>query len=106
MYIIKMSYKYSIFNMLNEYKKNKHLIDAYIKNQPIEGLNDDGLIMGISVGLFSLLFVVSIILFIWALWATIKFWSRLNDVAKVILVISWLVGPPILPLIVVYVGKK
>jgi hypothetical protein len=101
-----MIHKYSIYNILCEYKKNKHLIDAYINKKPIEGLDDDtGLILGLSVGMFLVLFVVGLALFIWALWATIKFWPMLSDVAKIILVISWLVGPPILPLIVVYVGK-
>jgi hypothetical protein len=94
--------------MMNEYKKNKHLIDAYIKKQPIEGLNGDkeaGLVMGFSVGVFLSFFIVYLVLFVWAVWATIKFWPELSDVARVVLVISWFVGPAILPLIVVYVGK-
>jgi len=104
-----MLHKYSIFNIVNEYKKNKYLIDAYIKNQSIEGLNGDkesSLIMGFSVGVFLSFFIVYLVLFVWAVWATIKFWPKLSDVVKVVLVISWFVGPSILPLIVVYVGKS
>ena len=28
---------YSIFELLNAYKENKHLIDAYYKNKSVEG---------------------------------------------------------------------
>ncbi len=35
-----LSYKYSLFNMINEYNKNKPLIDAYLKEHPIEHYAD------------------------------------------------------------------
>jgi hypothetical protein len=108
-----MIYKYSIINMMNEYNNNKHIIDAYLNKKPIEGLNEDlngnvegiGMIMGLTVGFFIAFFILTIILFVWAVNVTVKYWSKLSDVAKVILVISWFMAPPILPLIVVYIAK-
>lgn len=104
-----MIHKYSILNMMNEYNNNKHIIDAYINKKPIEGLNDNvevtGMIMGYTIGLFLVFFVITIILFIWAIQVTIKYWSRLSNIAKIILIISWFIAPPILPLIVVYIAK-
>lgn len=31
-----LTQKYSLFNMINEYNKNKPLIDAYLNKYPIE----------------------------------------------------------------------
>jgi hypothetical protein len=112
--------KYSMYNMFSEYKKNKHMIDAYIKNQSVEGYKkedgkdqkkddstavNEGLILGMTIGVFILFFSIGLALFVWSLWATLKYWPELSNVAKVFLVLSWLMGPPILPLIVVYVAK-
>jgi len=100
-------YKYSLPNMLNEYKKNKPLIDAYLKRQPVEGLKDgqSGLILGMEIGVFLLMMTIGLILFFWALVVSIKYWDRLSDIMKVLLIISWFIAPPILPLIIVYIGK-
>ena len=100
-------YKYSLPNMLVECKKNKDLINAYLKSQPVEGLNDGqaGLILGMEVGVFLLMMVIGLVLFVWALVVSIKYWDRLSDVMKVFLIISWFIAPPILPLIIVYIGK-
>lgn len=93
--------------MTNEYNKNKPIIDAYFKNQSVENFSkkDNTLILGMSVGVFVTLFIVGLVIFIWSLYVSIVYWNQLSKEVKILLVISWFVAPPILPLIVVYVGK-
>jgi hypothetical protein len=109
--------KYSILNLLNTYKKKKHVIDAYFKNKSVENYNDgcddgckDGCddqnsqLLGLSVGVFITVFIISISIFIWAVVVTIKYWNILPDWAKILAIIGLLtgIGGPIMTLIVVY----
>lgn len=101
--------KYSVFNMMNEFKENKPLIIAYLKNQSIEGLdNNHTVICNMNVGKFILLFVISLGIWIWAVFVTIKYWNMLPTCAKVIAIIGLItgVGGPLMTLIAVYIGKN
>jgi len=100
--------KYSVFNMMREFRENKPLINAYLKNQSVEGLDDDsGMIAGMGVGMFLLFFVLNVGIWIWAVVVTIKHWNQLPVWAQVLAIIGLLtgVGGPVMTLIVVYIGK-
>jgi len=128
-----LSYKYSLFNMINEYNKNKPLIDAYLKEHPIEHyadqpmpfdpsnpfpdqpgnqpgekeLDDDGTkILGLSVGVFVVILVINLILFIIALVLLMKNWKNLPSWAQVVSLICLLIGMPVITIIIVLVAKK
>jgi len=105
--------KYSLFSMLKEARDNKHIIEAYIKKQPIEGLDDDDdynqdtMFFGLGVGLGLFLLAVSLAIWIWALTVTIKYWKMLPVWARILAVIGLVsgFGGPIMTLIVVYAAK-
>lgn len=96
--------------MMRSYRENKDLIHAYVKGETYEGLNGkDGVVMGMSVAMFVIYFLVTIGLWIWALTALIKFWSILPVWSKVLGIIGllmpmWGIGS-IVTLICVYIGK-
>lgn len=103
-------YKYSLFNMLREAQKNKHLIKAYIKGDTYEGFHGcwrSRTILGVSVPLFTTLLVLMTILWVWALVVTIVWWNQLEDWAKIIAILG-LVFPsigPIITILAVYISK-
>lgn len=111
--------KFSVKNILTAWQDNKPLIDAYLKNQSVEGFRMNassdggataGKILGFGVGVFLIVAVVIIALWFWALYVTIKFWSSLPTWARVIAVIGlffgWTYGiGTVITLIVVYASK-
>lgn len=112
--------KYSLLELLNAYKDNKHLIEAYIKNQSVEGYdNGDGdrdgdinntTILGMGIAIFLTLLLISLAIFVTALYLLIKDWDYLPDWAKILGVLGLVlfIGPigPIMTIIVVLVGKN
>ena len=112
-------FKYSLLELLNAYKDNTHLIEAYIKNQSIEGFkgdsNDDdndgknATILGMGIAIFLVLLMISLAIFITALYLLIKDWDYLPDWAKILGVLGLVlfIGPigPIMTIVIVLVGK-
>lgn len=100
--------KYSMSNMIKEFQENKPLIQAYLKNKSIEGVDDDSSkVMGMKVAAFLVLLLVSMVVWIWALVSLFKYWVILPDWAKVVGLLSLLgvLGGPVVTLIVVYISK-
>lgn len=101
-------YKYSLFNMIKEAKKNKHKIIAYLKSDTYEGYNScKTQIIGISTPLFLTLLFLMMILWVWALVVTIVWWNCIEDWAKILAILG-LVFPsigPIITILVVYISK-
>ena len=95
---------YSLIELMNAYNDNKHIINAYIKNQSIEGYNmrdaqpadaaAGGAILGMTVGIFFLFFIISLALWIWAVILLVKNWNVIPDWAKVLGVLGVL---PVIP---------
>lgn len=108
-----MNGKYSFFNMLKIYRDNRHEVDAYFKGQPIEGFHgdnkkdkNDAFASFGGIALFMVFLLIGAGIWIWALVATIKYWSQLPIWAQIIAVIGLVTGVgPVVTLIVVYIGK-
>lgn len=104
--------KFSVKNILTAWGENRPVIDAYLKNQSIEGVNENaGKILGVGIGIFIVVALLVVALWFWALYATIKFWSSLPTWAKVISVLGlffgWTYGiGTIITLVVVYSSKR
>lgn len=103
-------FNHSLYDYINAYNNNKHMIDNIIFNNSIEYYgNENTTILGMSVSLFVIGFLISLALWIWGLVLTLKYWQDLPDWAKVLCVIGLL---PILPLgpiitiIVAYITKN
>jgi len=117
--------KYSLFNMINEYNKNKPLIQAYLKEHPIEHFdplnpsnlidsdNDakqvedmDKKILGMTMGVFVVVLVINITLLIIGVVLLIIHWENLPSWAQVVSLICLLIGMPVITIIIVLVAKK
>lgn len=109
--------KYSLFNLLNEYRKNKDDIDAYMKGQSIENYSheyyngDDAnyaqmkCIMGLGIAQFIIVLVASLVFWIWATVELVRHWKKLPQWAQVFGVLGLLgVMGPGLTLLCVYIG--
>lgn len=99
-------YKYSLFNMLKEAKKNEVKLNAYFKGEIYEGLNGNT-ILGLDIGLFVTLMVLMLVLWIWALVVLVVWWKDIADWAKILGILG-LVFPsigPVITLLVVYISK-
>ena len=101
--------KYNIFNTLSMLKKNRPLVESYLKGDIVEGFKTtDGpdVVVGMGVGVWLSIIVVAIGLWIWALVVTLKYFKVLPEWAQILAVLGLLgFGGPIMTLIVVYIGK-
>ena len=100
--------KYSVFNLLEEYKANRSLIQSYLKGDIIEGVDGDPVVAGMSIGLFVVIIAAVIFIWVWALTATVRYWNVIPDWAKVLALVGLFtgIGGPVMTLLVVYVSKE
>ena len=103
--------KYSVNNLICEFVQNKDKIHAFATGKCIESYNgnneDANKILGLSIGLFLIIFAIALAIWIWALVALIQNWNRLSDLVKIIALVTLLgVGGPVVTLIIVYVMRN
>lgn len=110
--------KYSVNNLLNEYFKNKELINSYVSGQNIENFshNNDRRGMGVGLqvggmGLQAFVSLCSVITVLWliGLYLTYTLWNRLPDWGKLLCVfglVPALPGGPLLTIIIALITKK
>lgn len=94
---------YNVYSMINHYQENQDLIHAHIRGDADTMQNTTILNMGI--GAFFALFLLVIIMWIAALYLLIKHWNSIPDWAKVVGVLSFVMGVPIITIIVVIASK-
>jgi hypothetical protein len=105
---------YSTFTLIQAYNENKEMVDAYLSGKSIENYTDgsdsdgeDGAVLGMAVGIFSVILIISLALWIWALVLTISRWDTLPDWGKVLCIWGLIAPPgPLMTLIVAYVAKN
>ena len=99
--------KYSTYNIFREFNDNRVIVLAYLKGQSIEGYDngDNKQIMGMSVAVFAILFIFSLILYIWAIVALVKNFKDLPEWAKITGILLLFFGAPVITLIIVYVSR-
>ena len=110
-------FTHSLYDYIKEYNIHKDEIHSHLQNKSVEHYiehyeDDDNVSRGIfgwSVGVFMVILLVNLALWIWALVITIKHWPVLPDWAKVICVLGLLpILPfgPVITLVTAYVAKK
>jgi hypothetical protein len=99
---------YSFLNILNEYKKNHYIIEAYLNNKTVEMKDDnDKLIMDMPIPIFLTVLVFSFGVWIFALYVLIKYWKKLPQWAQVFGILGLITGfGPVLTILVVFIGKE
>ena len=104
---------YSLPEVVEFFKTNRHLIEAKLKNQPVEGflklkdVNGDEVTIGTGMSIFIiLLMLLSLFLWVWALIVLIRYWNILPAWAQVLGVLGLITGfGPVVTLVAVYVAK-
>jgi hypothetical protein len=103
---------YNLIELFKAYKDNKHVINAHINNQTIEGYSrdtDNTVILGMTLEIFLLFFIISLVLWICALVLLINNWNIIPEWAKVVGVLGLLPiipGGPIVTIVLVLIITK
>jgi hypothetical protein len=101
--------------MIKEYNKNKPIVDAYLQGKSIENysMSGDGMngtdktILGLSIGVFTVIFIINLLIFIGAIVLLVNHWNDpLPDWAKVCAIVFLVMGLPLVSLIILLITKK
>ena len=104
--------KYTLNNMINAYKENEDLINAYINKKPIEKYSSDSTnkIMGLSMSVFLILLFFNFFIFIYALVILFTNWNKLSGLSKIVgvlgLFFGWFGFPFLGPIITIIIVKN
>lgn len=104
----KINLNLSVYQLCKEFNKNRGLIKAYLKGDTIEH-GGDGLVAGMTVGVFLLAFAIGIGIFIWSIWALIHYSPTMPTWAIIVCILLYIFtfgGASIIVLIIVYVTKN
>lgn len=104
-------------SMVNAWYKNQDLIREYFNNKETyidkekeekneKEMKEIATILGIGVGLFVFLFIISTILFIWGLYLLIVYWDQLPTWAAALGVIGLFFFPLITVILVYAIREK
>lgn len=98
--------KNNIFNTLKLISKHQPEIEAHLKGQTYEGLNGDGAIIpGMTNTVAIITIVITLILWLWALYITVKYFNQISLVAQIFAILGLLgFGGPIITLLAVYIS--
>ena len=116
--------QHSIYQIISAYKENKDIIDAYIKNQPIELYSDDkcdctettisndckvecASILGLSVGVFVIVAIITFIIWVVAIYVLVKNAKNMPPWAIILCVFLLVFGGwfPMSPIIVIILAS-
>lgn len=103
---------YSVFHCINEWQKNRPVIEAYLSGQKTEGfgltLCDSGIIKFLGIPNFIAYTIVTVLLWVFALIMLVIRWKVLGVAAKILGVTGLVTcfGGPIMTLVAVFVGSE
>lgn len=107
---MKHPFLYSIPEIFQLYRANKDEIHSYLKGNTIENYSDDDNVddaVKLSTSILVVILIIgiiSLILWVWALFITVKRWDRLGSTKKticiVLLILSWVILPIVSPIVV------
>lgn len=105
--MVKFMERFSLPILLRAYHQNKDIIDAYYTNKSIEGSDESSdKVMGMTIGIFMMFLILSLVLYVWAIWLLIGRWSFVKGWVKVISILALLFGMPIITVILMYAGTQ
>lgn len=119
--------QYSIYEIISAYQENKDIIDAHIKNHPIElytdkcdctesPISDDckvecSTILGLSIGVFVVVAIITFIIWVIAIYVLVKNAQNMPPWAIILCVLllvfgGWFPMSPIIVIVLASVIKK
>jgi hypothetical protein len=106
--ILKILVTKSPFKIIQTLQENKVLINTYLKGETYEGLNGDtgsGIATGLTAVWIIILVLLSIILFVWNIWAFMEYAKTMPTWAVITAVILFFFTGGIFSLIMIYAFK-
>ena len=102
--------KFSLNGMLSAYRENKQMVDAYMRGDIVENLDDDDKkVLGMPIAVFVLTLVIVLIIWIWALVLLVTYFNTMPIWAQILGVLGVVPGltvGPLITIILVYVTRN
>ncbi len=112
---------YNLFTMIDAYYKHHDLISDYFRNSKKEHFAENNTnatgataapatppknrILGLAVGVFIVLLLLNIIVYIWTIWAFFRFYKEMNIIAIAASIFFFFSGLGLISLVIIYATK-
>jgi hypothetical protein len=99
-------FKHSLYQLINEYNKNKDLLNAYINSETIENYNHSDKILGFTYGMFLIILVIWLFIFTITVFLLVKYWNKLPTWAQIVcllLLILPIPGGSIISIMIIFI---
>jgi len=96
--------KYSLNNLSHQYSANAEVIQSYLTGGNKH--SSDSKVAGLAISLFLLIFAIAIAIFIWSVYALIKYAKYMPEWAVVLSAVFLFMGGSVFTLVLVYATKN
>ena len=90
--------------MISEYNNNREMIDSHLQGKPFEGMGEN-LIMGLTVGVFLIILLIFLGLWIWAVVLLVQNGNKMPTWALVVGIIALFIPIPLSSVITIVLAK-
>jgi len=95
----------SVIHLMNEYVNNKELVDSYLSGQRTETMNNTQ-ISGLTVGVFSVVLITVMIIWVSSFYLIIKEWDLLPTWVRVVSIVDIALGTGLIALVCILATKN
>jgi hypothetical protein len=90
---------------MNEYADHKELVDSYLSGQRTETMNNTR-ISGLSVGMFSVILITVMMIWVASLYLIIKEWDALPTWVRVVSIVDIVLGSGLIAVVCILATKN
>ena len=95
----------SVYHLMNEYADHKELVDSYLSGQRTETMNNTR-ISGLSVGMFSVILITVMMIWVASLYLIIKEWDALPTWVRVVSIVDIVLGSGLIAVVCILATKN
>ena len=95
----------SVYHLMNEYADHKELVDSYLSGQRTETMNNTR-ISGLSVGMFSVILIAVMMIWVASLYLIIKEWDALPTWVRVVSIVDIVLGSGLIAVVCILATKN